>query len=381
MDARVHAKRLLIFSDLHGTLEALLQFLLQTKLAVTRTKGMHQYISWNKHECMETAVLILGDMTDRVRGDKGMEGEMKNEELRILITIYHLNRTHPMYHNAILTILGNHDVNNLMLSSASQRYSSEQCLQFCEKRYGNVAARLHVSGRRKFFLADNNLSGDEKAEIARMIVMRGEWPSMPLFYRDFVSSYDVALYLPTHKLLAVHGGITDFDIKKSNPSKALLHDLIQTHELYIDEGTDMQVWCDKLNAMSAELIESRKYNPIVYAVVQDRGIAGNLVCTDGCMPGLGHLHYVAIGHTHQQKPNMRCNIMRVDAGNNAKHMCTPGMPCLYKINAMVLEMGTASVFSAPSHASTAVCTHGLYQHRCSMCMSHPSMWVTRDFFH
>ena len=380
MDARLHARRLLIFSDLHGTLEPLLQLLLQTKLAVIRRKGMREYITWNKHECMDTAVLILGDMTDRVRGTRGLEGEMKNEEIRIIITIYYLNQTHPMFHNAILTILGNHDVNNLMLSSASQRYSSEQCLEFCEKRYRNVASNLHVSGRRKLFLTQNNFSNGEKAEIARQIVMHGEWPTMPLFYRDFLTNYDIALYLPMHSLLAVHGGITDFDISKRNSSKPALHALIEEHALYIDESTDMRAWCDKVNAMSKELINSRQYNPVVYSVIQDRGIAGNLVCTDGCMPGLGHLRYVAIGHTHQNKPNMRCNIIRVDSGNNAKHMCTPGTPCLYKTNAMVLEGGATAVFSSPDHASTAVCEHRLYRHKCAVCTGSPSMWVANDFF-
>ena len=69
-------------------------------------------------------------------------------------------------------------------------------------------------------------------------------------------------------------------------SKQALHESIASNRLYLSNNTDFSVWAERVNEMSRCMIENRQRDPIVTAIVQDRSLAGNLVCTDGCIPEL-----------------------------------------------------------------------------------------------
>ena len=380
LDARLHARRVFLISDIHGSIEPLLQLLIQSRLVSVHEHGRRQYVKWNDEECEDSAVVILGDLTDRHRNEKGSEGELKNEELRIVILIYHLNATHPRFKNAIISIIGNHDLNNLMLSPLVNRFSSQNCLNFCEKRYGEVRTNIEMTGRRKLFYGCNEILDTEKRKICEDIVVHGSWPSMPLFYKDFLQNYDVAAFFPEHKLLLVHGGIGDFRKSMRHPSKQALHDSIASNRLYLSNNTDFVVWAERVNEMSRCMIENRQRDPIVTAIVQDRSLAGNLVCTDGCIPELKGLALLGIGHTHQKSPNVTCGVIRADAGNNAKHACQKGVPCKYRIKAVLVQEGGAYIYRPQRVALTAVCRHDKYKHACMRCARVPQMWTENDIF-
>ena len=263
LDARLHARRVFLISDIHGSIEPLLQLLIQSRLVSVHEHGRRQYVKWTDEECEDSAVVILGDLTARHRNEKGSEGELKNEELRIVILIYHLNATHPRFKNAIISIIGNHDLNNLMLSPLVNRFSSQNCLNFCEKRYGEVRTNIEMMGRRKLFYGCNEILDTEKRKICEDIVVHGSWPSMPLFYKDFLQNYDVAAFFPEHKLLLVHGGIGDFRKSMRHLSKQALHDSIASNRLYLSNNTDFVVWAERVNEMSRCMIEPLAWQLLV----------------------------------------------------------------------------------------------------------------------
>lgn len=387
VSARTHARRVYLISDIHGTLEVLLQFLLQTGLVVKRTTQMpgtslFVHVEWNVKVCKHAAVMILGDLTDRVRAGRGHKGEMPLEELRIAITIFHLNATHPAFHDAIATVLGNHDLNNMLRSPISTQFSSAACHDEYNRYYGTDGAE----GRRRLCTGRNeDLRRDTKCEIARQVVVFRKWPKRRLYMRDFLPTTDVCMYYPEHKLLAVHGGLSDFiegmrpDLAENNPR---LHAYIHEEDLGINERTDIEEWVAKMNELSQAVVVDGRRNPAVDSVVNDRGMSSQITC----LPGLEVVRFIAVGHSWQAFPNIECNVIRVDAGNNAQGGCMFGSvlprPCLYTVKAMVVQAKQAIALRkrAPGNTAMCMCPRQLYQHHCDTCKNEPCMWSANDFF-
>ena len=380
-DARVHAPKLYMISDIHGTYEALIQFLLQTDLVKIERRSKRAHVVWNDRRCRHSAIVILGDLTDRVRGDRGHDDEMTLEEMRIIITIYHLNATHKIFHNAIMCVLGNHDINNMIGSPLSSKFSSAKCHRYLDDKYRDPLSEFpfDLSGRRKMFLGRKYTSTACKRTIARNLVTRGEWPKENMYYRDF-SKFDISLFFPRHGLLAVHGGVSEFlsdhtlfrkPVHERNPTLA---DYIRRFNLQIGPDTNPQKWCSCVNGMAKHSIYTGELNPVVNSIMNDRGMSQNITCT----PSMYNLNYIAVGHSQQKNPSIACNILRVDLGNNAQTSCTPGMPCRYKTRCIVLHNGKVTALASQDFGSTVICEHELYAHHCPHC-SDGSLWTEADF--
>lgn len=400
LSARKHANRVYLISDIHGTLEVLLQFLLQTGLVVKDTAQMpgtkewFAHVRWNEEVCRHAAVLILGDLTDRVRSGRGHKGEMQLEELRIAITIFHLNATHPDFRDAIATVLGNHDLDNRMRSPISVQFSSTACHDEYNRYYG-----VHgFEGRRTLFTGVNRrMKRDRKCEIARNVVVFRKWPEQRLYMRDFLPTRCVCMYFPKHELLALHGGLSDFvenmrpDIDKNNPR---LHAYNMKEDLFITAKTDIETWVRKMNKLSRLVVRTGMANPAVDSVVRDRGMSSDMTC----VPCLGIVRFIAVGHSRQESPNIMCNVIRMDAGNNAQAGCldTEGKPqtlpqtlrqtlphpCLYAVRTMVVreEQAIALEVMPPGNTAACMCSRKTYHHLCDECQREPCMWSENDFF-
>ena len=372
-DARHHAKKMLIISDIHGCLEALLQPLIQSGL-VCEIDGERKHVGWNEG-VQDTCVLIAGDITDR---GSNSTWEMKHEELLIIAHIEYLNSTHCVYHNPISVILGNHCYNNLIGYTPS--HTSAQCIEHMEKEYckkqfpvvyedvydGEFKLQktsMEVEGRQGFFLYHSPLRKEDIVASASDIVKRGR-VDRPLFFRDFVN-FNVACYFPIFDLLAVHGGLEEqhvADIKKRGVSE----------------------WCLYVNDLCKHAIVSHKNNDYVSTLLNSRAYASNKPCAYYSSVVSWH----TIGHSIPMKnKQVHCNVIRADMRNNAYSQCTKkgtkegfgtkeDKICEIKPRYVMLDKNGPVVRTGKA-ASTAQCVHRIFAFRCRKCKS---MWQEDDFF-
>lgn len=392
-DARYHAKKMLIISDIHGCLEALLQPLIQSGI-VREIDGARKHVGWNEG-VQDTCVLIAGDISDR-----GLNStwEMKHEELLILSHIEYLNNTHSVYHNPISVILGNHCYNNLIGYPPS--HTSAQCIQhmrenYCKEKFPVVykdvydhdgkfklkKSRMEVEGRQGFFLYHSPLSRKEIVASASDIVLTGK-VDVPLFFRDFVN-FDVACYFPVFDLLAVHGGIDEqhlADIKNWGVSE----------------------WCLYVNNLCKDAIVSHRNNEYVSSLLNNRSYASNEPCDYYSSVVSWHV----IGHSIPvNNEQVHCNVIRADMRNNAYSQCTKERTrkgtekgtkeltkgdtkkgtkngtkedkiCTIKPRYVIFDEN-GPVVKIGKALSTAKCVHNILAFRCGECKS---MWQEDDFF-
>jgi len=201
------ARAWLFISDIHGQLDRLLSPMLHAGM-IKRSSAASRHLEWDlpdKHAL--TCIVICGDITNRCKRSHGAivgeRGELRNEELLILLYIYHLNQTHPYLRNAITYVLGNHDVDNLHGFPEAHRFVSSKCLQLMQHQYEN--------GRTGFFTSTRGYGAATKREIARNAVTRGIFPSPMPCFRDFLK-VRVALHFQrdSREILVMHAGPGDF---------------------------------------------------------------------------------------------------------------------------------------------------------------------------
>ena len=343
---------LIICSDLHGTIEGLFQPLLKCRLI----ERHDNHVRWCQN--VTTTVLILGDITNRVRNNdtRSSPSELKHEELLILIYVHYLNMTHPTMKEPIVVLLGNHDyLNFLGIRSLASRKSRE----FMKTLYNERTIKKHnLPGRLKdydsrslFFMLDNKLDANEKNHIARQIVEHKLFPHFPLFFRDFLR-IRVCVFLPTYNLLAMHGGM--------HPNEFVSHDKL-------DE------WCRVMNKSAYDSICSFRMDRNVAYILNNRRLAGSIRCED--MPE----YMIAIGHSRPRDGiAIVCDrLFRTDFGNNAYTQCK-NRPCAIAPYFVVID-GKGSRFVTARRKSTAICIHDIYQYDCRRCKLNGVMWTKNDF--
>lgn len=360
-------RHVVLISDIHGTLEALLQTLLQLGIARERTRGERKCLEWARHR---VAVVILGDATNRTRLDRrkgkvGCDLELKDEELMIFAFIYHLNHTHRHYDNPIEYVLGNHCYNNLLGRHVPEPYASDACHEYMARKYETsrvraMAARANLpttmKGRRLFFQLVNGFSRAELEKHAASVVERRRWPRLPLFFRDFYRA-QAATCFPHFGLVGMHGG----------PAW-----MLRSGALTVDT---MEEWCKSMTHEAQRSIEENVASGLVDTILNDQTYSRARGCGDIDLNGISVL---ALGHVKPSVPVLRCSggtRVSVDLGMNAYS----GFLDDLDVRCVVLRRPGAAPLIAKRRPHTATCTHGKLQWKCRSCRTDPAWWTERDF--
>lgn len=349
---------LILFSDLHGTLEGLFQPLFRSGLLKYSRDG--SYIKWKRGA--NSRVMILGDLTNRVAldGRTGGHGELKNEELLILVYISYLNDTHPSLSDPIQYVLGNHDYENLI---GFRSKCSEKCRSYMRKLYNSkTIVDFPLPGspdeydpRTLFFTLCNNLEDSEKSRVCRDIVENKKYPPYPLFFRDFLK-VRVCIYSIEYNILSMHGGM---------------------HPRLLKGRSELKEWCHSMNMQAQDCIVKKKWCPDIVSITNNTEMAGSVRCLD--MKDTR----VAIGHMkpRNNKAVICDKLFRLDFGNNARSQCkNDSVPCtIAPVYVKLKKDQTFAFVSEPIGRSTGVCKHGKYKYVCKHCNKSGRVWSKRDY--
>ena len=349
---------LILFSDLHGTLDGLLQPLFSSGLL--KYSHDRSYIKWKRGA--NSRVMILGDLTNRVAldGSTGAQGELKNEELLILVYISYLNDTHPTLSEPIQYVLGNHDYENLI---GFRSKCSEKCRSYMRKLYNSrtivdfpfPGKADEYDPRTLFFTLCNNLEESEKSRLCRDIIEKKKYPTYPLFFRDFLK-IRVCIYSIEYNILSMHGGM---------------------HPRLLKRRSELKEWCHSMNMRARDCILNKKWCPDIASITNNTELAGNVRCLD--MKDTR----VAIGHmTPKNKQAVICDkLFRLDFGNNARSQCKMNsLPCT--IAPVYVELKKDQTFEFVRESvgrSSGVCKHGVYKYSCNHCKRGGLVWSKTDY--
>jgi len=110
--------RIVAIGDIHGDFEALVRALYKAKIMTTDG-------DWNP-DARNTVVVQLGDLLDRKERGSGVDSDNYMEEIHILQLIEHLHNNALEYGSAFITLIGNHELMNML---GDFRYVSDNAMQ------------------------------------------------------------------------------------------------------------------------------------------------------------------------------------------------------------------------------------------------------------
>jgi hypothetical protein len=346
--------RLVVLSDIHGTLESFLQPLIELDVIRIKRTAKCEHVAWKD---TDARVVLAGDLVNRIRTRRnvtyGSGAELENEELLIFLHVHYLNLVHPHMSNPVEYVMGNHCYANLL---GGKSEASAECKRSLDETYVlNVAmAARHfaaailddlpfdISGRKILFLMETYLEPFEKDEVARRVIEEHEWPKLPVTVRDY---YWVRAAAVVQKFLVVHGGP-------------------------ISEFTDVHEWVNDLNNKAQQSVRNREPCPKVARALTDRRWAASSCPFD--LPVS-----VIIGHSRVSRTVVRCtDQLRIGAemSSSAADQCAPDEDCELMVRCIVIEEDQVRPVCLRPRRRVGHCRHNHRQSFCPECRFKPSFF-------
>lgn len=315
-------KPVILISDLHGTLDALLLPLEKEGAIEWHRNGGRKYPLWTASDEKPWLVFVAGDITNRTRSDNAPTdaNELAFEELLIVIVIFYLNNV--VEGGKIEVTLGNHELNNFLALRTSASILAHKCYA---SYYENTDGR---SPRTILFTKVNNFKFEEKCEIAKRLVEEGVWPRKRLFFRDFYGGKKVRYdCIKTHRL-------------EDNRLLVVFHAGPATKRLRDEMNKDVEKFAIKMNRLSNKMVRTFKFNEDVNEIVTSREWAGVLdkhFCSQ-----LPSGTIFVLGHTTPAKNKEKTcdnHVLRIDLGSNrySQKQCNIKLPCEFVIRYVTLQ--------------------------------------------